>query len=386
MARLYINKNIAADADKMKYWLSGEDAMSFSDIRCFMDWMPHGDNQIDIELHSCGGDCTEGYAIYDALRTSGKEISVNVVGRAASMATVILLAAPSERRRAFEHAEFLIHEPYIPSLTGNVGLERLEEIKGMLETEREKMIAVYEERTGIKRDVLEAQMKNGGWFNADKAIELGFVSSIVPAISATAEPVVINNSNMEAKEEVKVGKGLLDRLLAKCGYAKIEDVPEIVAMELTTSDGEKLSIEREDGSPAVGDKASPDGSHVMPDGETIVVKDGKITEIKEPKDDKEKAKAQWEEEKAALQAKIDEQAQTISGLQGNQKSEDDKRILGAVDQQGGEAWLQTVASTYTPAGRAATPQSTGKKDDGGDAPQGRFQQRLAQLREGYKQA
>ena len=105
MAKLFINKDIAADADKMKYWLSGEDCVSFSDIQGFIDWIPSDDNRIDIELHSCGGDCVEGYAIYDALRASGKEISCKVVGCCASMATIILLAAPVERRSAVQHAQ-----------------------------------------------------------------------------------------------------------------------------------------------------------------------------------------------------------------------------------------------------------------------------------------
>ena len=109
MAKLFINKDIAADSDKMKYWLSGEDSISFSDIRYFMDWIPADDNRIDVEIHSCGGDCIEGYAIYDALRASGKEISCKVVGTCASMATVILLAAPAERRTAYEHSRMCIH-------------------------------------------------------------------------------------------------------------------------------------------------------------------------------------------------------------------------------------------------------------------------------------
>lgn len=72
MAKLYINKDIQPEADKMKYWLSGDDCISFADIQGFIDWIPADDNRIDIELHSCGGNCVEGYAIYDALRASGK--------------------------------------------------------------------------------------------------------------------------------------------------------------------------------------------------------------------------------------------------------------------------------------------------------------------------
>lgn len=145
MAKLYINKDIAADADKMKYWLTGDDCVSFSDIQGYIDWMPGDDNHIDIELHSCGGDCTEAYAIYDALRASGKEISCKVVGKAASMATVILLAAPIEKRSAYQHAEFLIHSPYYPSSAkvGELTLAKLDELKADLQTEKEKMLNVY---------------------------------------------------------------------------------------------------------------------------------------------------------------------------------------------------------------------------------------------------
>ena len=112
MAKLYINKDIVADKDKMENWyLTGEEGLSFPDIQNFLSWIDPNDHVIDIEIHSCGGDAVEGYAIYDALRASGKQISCTAVGRCASMATVILLAAAKERRFAYPHAKFLIHKP-----------------------------------------------------------------------------------------------------------------------------------------------------------------------------------------------------------------------------------------------------------------------------------
>lgn len=59
MAKLYINKDIASDADKMKYWLSGDECVSFSDIQGYIDWLLGDDNRIDIKLYSCVGDCTK---------------------------------------------------------------------------------------------------------------------------------------------------------------------------------------------------------------------------------------------------------------------------------------------------------------------------------------
>lgn len=376
MAKLFINKDIASDADKMRYWLTGEDSISFSDIQYFIDWMPSDDNRIDVEIHSCGGDCTEGYAIYDALRASGKEISCKVVGTCASMATVILLAAPAERRTAYEHASLCIHNPYADGalLKGKVTPERLESIAADLRAEKEKMLSLYVERTGQAREVLEAQMESDSWFTPEKAIELGFISSVVPAISAKKE--VTNQKTIvmgKTEKEVKVQSSLLDRLLRKCGYAKIEDVPA-VALTLTTSTGEELTVEREEGDIQVGDPASPDGEHVLEDGRTVVVQDGVITEIREPSSE--------DEDVEALKAQVEDLKAENDELKKNAKTEDDIKVLAEVEKAGGiDALKRAAASKYVPAGRT---QTTGKKPEEAKH-ESKIEKMLAEKREKNKQ-
>lgn len=375
MAKLYINKDIQPEADKMKYWLSGDDCISFADIQGFMDWMPADDNLIDIELHSCGGNCVEGYAIYDALRASGKEISCKAVGLCASMATVILLAAPLERRSAYQHAEFLIHSPFYQS-SANIGeltIEKLEELKSSLQADKEKILAVYVERTGQTREVLEAQMNTDGWFNAEKAIELGFVSSIVPAASASAkEPIINNNPNSKsmAKEEKKV---TVAQALHMLGVALGVSKPESVGMVITTSTGDELTVEREEGEIQVGDPASPDGEHVLEDGRTVVVTDGVITEIKEP--------SSSDDDVQALHDRVAELEAENAELRSNAKSEADARILAAVGKAGGEAWLRKATGAYTPARRSTSPQAKRPEEE---RPVSKIEKRLAEARERNK--
>lgn len=160
MAKLFINKDIAPDTDKYKYWLTGEDSVSFSDIQYFIDWMPSDDNRIDVEIHSCGGDCVEGYAIYDALRASGKEISCKVVGRCASMATVILLAAPLERRTAYAHSELLIHSPYYGSAPNGIltvaKMEAMYNPQIQISAESETKRSIFREKDKTKRSKKES--------------------------------------------------------------------------------------------------------------------------------------------------------------------------------------------------------------------------------------
>lgn len=375
MAKLFINKEIAPDADKAKFWLTGEDSISFTDIQYFMDWMPSDDNRIDVEIHSCGGDCTEGYAIYDALRASGKEISCKVVGTCASMATVILLAAPAERRTAYEHASLCIHNPYADGalLKGKVTPERLESIAADLRAEKEKMLSLYVERTGQAREVLEAQMESDSWFTPEKAIELGFISSIVPAISAKKEVINQNPIVMgKTEKEVKVQSSLLDRLLRKCGYAKIEDVP-VVALTLTTSTGEELTVEREEGDIQVGDPASPDGEHVLEDGRTVVVQDGVITEIREPSSD---------EDVEALKAQVEKLKAENAELKKNAKTEDEISVLAEVEKAGGiDKLKRAAASKYVPSGRVS---NAGNKPQE-NKPVSKIETMLAEKREKNKQ-
>lgn len=354
MAKLYINKDIASDDSKMAYWLSGEDCITYNDIQAFLDSVGE-DNRIDVEIHSCGGNCIEGYAIYDALRVSGKEIACTVVGTCASMATVILLAAPLERRAMYQNARLLIHNPFIPEL-GKATIDTLNSALNSLNSERERMLNIYTERTGKSREELEAQMATDDWFGSDKAIELGFVSYVVPAASAS----VSNNINKTKMSEKKTTVAEAFRMLGVALGIVKEDAtasteqPEVVSMTITTVTGTELIVEREEGEPQVGDAASPDGEHVLEDGRTIVVEGGVITDIKPAEEEviEEEAKA---DETQALKDEIASLKAEIETLKSNAKSDEDANILAKVQEAGGiEKLINAAASKYVPAARTTT--------------------------------
>jgi len=358
MAKLYINKDIASDDSKMAYWLSGEDCITYNDIQAFLDSVGD-DNRIDVEIHSCGGNCIEGYAIYDALRVSGKEIACTVVGTCASMATVILLAAPLERRAMYQNARLLIHNPFIPEL-GKATIDTLNSALNSLNSEKERMLNIYTERTGRSREDLEAQMATDDWFGSEKAIELGFVSYVVPAASAS----VSNNKNKtemsEKKEKPSVAEAF--RMLGVAlGVVKDAEAtaeqPEVVSMTITTVTGTELVVEREEGEPQVGDAASPDGEHVLEDGRTIVVEGGVITDIKSAEE--EVIEEEVEEAKAddtqALKDEIASLKAEIETLKSNAKSDEDAQVLAKVQEAGGiEKLINAAASKYVPAARTST--------------------------------
>lgn len=290
--KLYINKTIGNPSD-MERWMFGCDDQSFSDIKGYLDFMSEfhpEDNRIDVEIHSCGGDCTEGYAIYDALRTSGKELTCTVVGVAASMATVILLAAPKEKRFAYEHARLLIHSPYIPEGgAGELTIDKAEATLQMLKSEKQKMLNLYVNRTEGDATAIEAQMNAGDWFGAQKAMELGFIAGVVPATSAhKAEDIKVSttaNSDMK-KEKATIAQAF--RMLGEAlGLTGSADEQKVVSLELTTATGDTINIEREEGEPQVGDQTdASEGEVTLEDGRILVIDaDGIITEIKEAEEE-----------------------------------------------------------------------------------------------------
>lgn len=357
MAKLYINKDIASDDSKMAYWLSGEDCITYNDIQAFLDSVGE-DNRIDVEIHSCGGNCIEGYAIYDALRVSGKEIACTVVGTCASMATVILLAAPLERRAMYQNARLLIHNPFIPEL-GKATIDTLNSALNSLNSERERMLNIYTERTGKSREELEAQMATDDWFGSEKAIELGFVSYVVPAASASVSNIINKTEMSEKKTTVAEAFRMLGVALGivKEDATASTEQPEVVSMTITTVTGTELIVEREEGEPQVGDAASPDGEHVLEDGRTIVVEGGVITDIKSAEE--EVIEEEVEEAKAddtqALKDEIASLKAEIETLKSNAKSDEDANILAKVQEAGGiEKLINAAASKYVPAARTST--------------------------------
>lgn len=369
MAVLKIYNDIQTENEKnfCKFWGDAE-GVCFKDVDEFCESIPADDNAIDVRLHCDGGSVIEGWGIYDRLRATGKVITCTVEGNAASMATVIMMAAPKERRKAYKNAEICVHNPWVPAyaLGDTLTAAELEKAASDLKETQNKMLDLYVERCECNREEMQALMDEDKYIGVDRAMELGLIGEIIAPASAKKQGLMLNNKNSEkmAKEKdekVEVKASLLDRALAKLGLKTIDELAK--GMDLSTSDGQTLTVEREEGEPQVGDKASPDGEFVMPDGKTIVVKDGVITDIKTDSNGSEgdgegDRIAELEAEIEELKKQVKELEQAKATAEANAKTKDDLRILNAVKIAGGEKALAKISSNYKPEPR---------KQEGGNA-------------------
>ena len=377
MATLKIYNDIQTEQDKAVARMWGDvEGTSFADIDSFCNAIPEGDNQIDIRLHCDGGSVTEGWAIYDRLRATGKEITATAEGNCASMATIILMAAPKERRRAYENAHICVHNPWMcPWALGEaVTADDLQKYANDLRSEQDRMVDLYVERCGCSREEIQALMDEDKYIDAERALSLGIVGEI--AMPMSAKKINPTNKIMNNEKSVEVKASVLDKILAKLGLKSIEDFKdeELKGMDLNTADGNTIRVEREDGEPQVGDVASPDGEWLMPDGTTIVVQDGVIAEIRPKQEDAPEDEEARDEEKgdpdtttelddrdeeeqrlrdriAELEKENEELRQRLEDSEKNAKTEDDVRILDIIQKAGGEKALAMIKNNHKPEGR-----------------------------------
>lgn len=416
MAKLRIYNDIDCQDNKFWYQWCGCDCVCFQDIDVFAESIPKDDDTIDMRIFCNGGSVVEGWAIYDRLRQSGKKITCTIEGKAASMATIIMLAAPKESRKAYENAAFLLHNPWIPGwcLGDQLNAKDLKNQSEEMQMWQDKMVDAYVERCECDREEIQALMDKDIFISTSEALRLGLISSTVAPISASASKRNIeqfinskqqNPKAMEKKTEVK--DSLLDKILAKLGVKSLEEAEQAVAepqakvepkaMELNTADGQTLTVEREEGDPQVGDKASPDGTFEMPDGKTIVVEDGVITDIKTADDNEtdntdneggeggsasstDDTVAKLQQKVAALKQQLNDTKAQLVGAQKLAKSKEDMRILNAVKMAGGaEKVLAGYSSHYQPAQRQPSGKGAGDNVNAVEEGKNAIKERLAKL-------
>lgn len=264
---------------------------------------------ITVRINSRGGDVQEGWAIHDLLVNSGKRIKTIGEGKIYSIATIVFLAG--EEREIMKNADGLIHNPFIPPFTLADQYESgdLIKIAESLKQEEAKILEFYCERTGSPRDLLEKFMTEDTKLSAEDMLNLGFATKIVEPVMAYAYLKPKNEFIMDEKLFFeRLGTALDNAVLKIKGFSRIDPANQT----LTDKDGKEFIIEKETGDPAVGDKATPDGTFTMADGKVIVIADGVITDIQEVEPEEtelDKANKKIAELQAALDARIAAEAE-----------------------------------------------------------------------------
>lgn len=163
------------------------DEISYREIRKTILELSIAYKSIKIVLNSGGGDMIEGFAIYDELKRSGLYIIVDVIGMAASMASILMCAG--NKIVMSRNASIMIHRPQIMAEGESENLRSLADYADELES---RMKTVYQERTGLTEEVINEWLKPGveKWFGATQALSNNLIDEITSEV-IPAENVII---------------------------------------------------------------------------------------------------------------------------------------------------------------------------------------------------
>lgn len=133
-----------------------------------------GTGNITVWINSPGGDVFAAAQIYNMLMEYRGDVTVKVDALAASAVSVIAMAGTEVLMSPV--SLMMIHNPMTIAIGDSKEMQKAGE---MLDEVKESIMNAYEIKTGMGRARISHLMDAESWFNAKKAVELGFADGIL---------------------------------------------------------------------------------------------------------------------------------------------------------------------------------------------------------------
>ncbi|SDP40362.1 ATP-dependent protease ClpP, protease subunit [Filomicrobium insigne] len=168
-----------------------------------------GDRDVTVNINSPGGDYFEGLAIYNLLRQHQARVTVNVVGLAASAASVIAMAGDEVRiaRAGF----MMIHNTQWIAIGDR---HAMREVADTMEPFDQAAVDIYAARTGLADADIAEMMDAETWMGGRKAVENGFADGLLAADEVIDEDEPEDRAHLTAHR--------LETLMARMGVPRGE--------------------------------------------------------------------------------------------------------------------------------------------------------------------
>jgi ATP-dependent Clp protease protease subunit len=126
-----------------------------------------------------GGEVYSGFSIYDTAQFIKPRVITVVSGLAASMGSIIALAAEKKDRVCFPNAKLLIHQPLMGGVIRGQASDIEIHAKDIIALKK-KMHRLYAERSGTTSAEKFAElMERDRWVDPEEGIQLGLISKII---------------------------------------------------------------------------------------------------------------------------------------------------------------------------------------------------------------
>ncbi|MEC9296849.1 MAG: ATP-dependent Clp protease proteolytic subunit [SAR324 cluster bacterium] len=132
---------------------------------------------ITVFINSPGGEIFSGFAIFDMLKFITCPVTTIVTGFAASMGSILSLAADEGRRFAMPQAKIMIHQPLLMGYQGRASECEIQ-AREILKT-RDHLVQLYADQTGKSHEEIKKALDRDNWFTAEEALEYGLLDKVV---------------------------------------------------------------------------------------------------------------------------------------------------------------------------------------------------------------
>lgn len=169
-----------------------------------------GNQDITVRINSPGGDMFEGIAIYNLLRSHPAKVTVEVLGWAASAASIIAMAG--DEIRMGTGSFMMVHNAW-GLVIGN--RHDMREAASLFDQFDAALADIYEARTSMKRADIEQLMDAETFMNPAQAVEYGFADVIDDVVQTKADASAPHRPEILAKRRI-------DAALAQQGISRTE--------------------------------------------------------------------------------------------------------------------------------------------------------------------
>ena len=132
---------------------------------------------VTVFINSPGGEIFSGFAIFDMLNFIACPVTTIVTGFAASMGSILSMAADKGRRFAMPQAKIMIHQPLLMGYQGRASECEIQ-AREILKT-RDHLVKLYSEQTGKSREEIKKALDRDNWFTAEEALKYGLLDKVV---------------------------------------------------------------------------------------------------------------------------------------------------------------------------------------------------------------
>ena len=198
----------------------------------FKEELNAGNGPVTVWINSVGGDCVAAAQIYNMLMEYPAPVTVKIDGIAASAASVIAMAGTTVLMSPV--STMMIHNPATVAIGDHTDMEKAIE---MLDAVKDSIINAYEIKTGLSRKEISRMMDAETWFDAHKAVELGFADGILQPVS---QSVIAGQSPAVDMADAKQGTLFFSQAADTVLVNKLRDVCPAVSEEQHGVDAEAL--------------------------------------------------------------------------------------------------------------------------------------------------